>query len=136
MRDLDPLLNSLVNIDRKSLIAILSSEAEAARQLVTAARQRTASQRAKRHEAERLAARAVGCCPSSSTATSRRTCPSATSNSANPLNKSCVRGAKLIATRIRQGHALNRRERRLRCTAAKIQGRKATQIKRSDNVAQ
>ena len=58
MRDLDPLLNSLVNIDRKSLIAILSSEAEAARQLVTAARQRTASQRAKRHEAERLAARA------------------------------------------------------------------------------
>ena len=36
MRDLDALLNSLVNIDRKSLIAILSSEAEAARQLVSA----------------------------------------------------------------------------------------------------
>jgi hypothetical protein len=51
MRDLDALLNSLVNIDRKSLIAILSSEAEAARQLVSAARQRTASQRTKRREA-------------------------------------------------------------------------------------
>jgi hypothetical protein len=36
-------MNSLVNIDRKSLIAILSSEAEAARQLVNAALQRTAS---------------------------------------------------------------------------------------------
>jgi hypothetical protein len=55
MRDLDALLNSLVNIDRKSLIAILSSEAEAARQFVSAARQRTASQRAKRYEAERRA---------------------------------------------------------------------------------
>ena len=57
MRDLDALLNSLVNIDRNSLIAILSSEAEAARQFVNAARQRTASQRAKRHEAEQRAAR-------------------------------------------------------------------------------
>jgi hypothetical protein len=57
MRDLDALLNSLVNIDRKSLIAILSSEADAARQFVNAARQRTASQRAKRHEAGRRAAR-------------------------------------------------------------------------------
>jgi hypothetical protein len=51
MRDLDVLLNSLINIDRKSLIAILSSEVEAARQLVSAARQRTASQRTKRREA-------------------------------------------------------------------------------------
>ncbi|MEA2959831.1 MAG: hypothetical protein QOJ58_5870, partial [Alphaproteobacteria bacterium] len=34
MRDLDALLNSLINIDRKSLIAILSFEAEAARQSV------------------------------------------------------------------------------------------------------
>jgi hypothetical protein len=57
MRDLDALLNSLVNIDRKSLIAILSSEADAARQLVNAARQRTASQRAKRRDAEQRAAR-------------------------------------------------------------------------------
>jgi hypothetical protein len=56
MRDLDTLLNSLVNIDR-SLIAILSSEANAARQSVNAARHRTASQRAKRHQAERRAAR-------------------------------------------------------------------------------
>ncbi len=30
MRDLDALLNSLVNIDRDSLVAILTSEAEAA----------------------------------------------------------------------------------------------------------
>ena len=51
MRDLDALLNSLVNIDRKSLVAILSSEAEAARRSIISARQRTPSQRAKRHEA-------------------------------------------------------------------------------------
>ena len=57
MRDLDAFLNSLVNIDRNSLIAILCSEAEAARQSVSAARQRTASQRANRHEAELRAAR-------------------------------------------------------------------------------
>jgi len=43
MRDLDAFLNSLVNIDRNSLIAILSSEAEAARQSVNAARQRRLS---------------------------------------------------------------------------------------------
>ena len=57
MRDLDTLLNSLVNIDRTSLITILSSEAETARRLVNSARQRTASQRAKRHEAVQRAAR-------------------------------------------------------------------------------
>ena len=57
MRDLDALLNSLVNIDRDSLVAILTSEVEAAQRLVNSARQRTASQRAKRHEAEQRAAR-------------------------------------------------------------------------------
>ena len=57
MRDIDAFLNSLVNIDRNSLIEILSSEAETARQLVKTARQRTASQRAKRREAEQRAAR-------------------------------------------------------------------------------
>ena len=57
MRDIDALLNSLVNIDRNSLIAVLSSEAEGARQLVKAARQRTASQRAKRRAAEQHADR-------------------------------------------------------------------------------
>ena len=57
MRDLDALLNSLVNIDRNSLIAILTSEVDAAQQLVNSARQRTASQRAKRHEAVERAAR-------------------------------------------------------------------------------
>jgi len=57
MRDIDALLHSLVNIDRKSLIAILISEADAVRQLVNAARQRTASQRAKLREAEQRAAR-------------------------------------------------------------------------------
>ncbi len=57
MRDLDALLNSLVNIDRASLVAILSSEAETAQRLVNSARQRTASQRAKRHEAVQRAAR-------------------------------------------------------------------------------
>ena len=57
MRDLDALLNSLVNIDRHSLIAILTSEAEAARRSVEAARERTASQRAKRREAAEHLAR-------------------------------------------------------------------------------
>ena len=57
MRDLESLLNSLVNIDRTSLVTILSSEAEAARRSVNSARQRTASQRAKRHDAVQRAAR-------------------------------------------------------------------------------
>ena len=57
MRDLDALLNSLINIDRASLVAILSSEAEAARLLVNSGRQRTASQRAKRREAVEHATR-------------------------------------------------------------------------------
>jgi hypothetical protein len=57
MRDLDALLNSLVNVDRASLVAILSAEAEAAQRLVNSARQRTASQRAKRHAALERAAR-------------------------------------------------------------------------------
>jgi len=57
MRDLGALLNSLVNIDRNSLIAILSSEAEVAQRLVDSARQRTASQRAKRDEAVQRAGR-------------------------------------------------------------------------------
>jgi hypothetical protein len=57
MRDLDALLRSLVNIDRNSLIALLSSEAKIAAQLAKSARQRTASQRAKRHEAAERAAR-------------------------------------------------------------------------------
>jgi hypothetical protein len=51
MRDLEALLNSLVNIDRNSLIAILSSEAEVVQRLVDSTKQRTAAQRAKRDEA-------------------------------------------------------------------------------------
>jgi len=51
MRDLHALLTSLVNIDRNSLIAILTSEAEAAQRSLKAAKQRTASQRAKRRQA-------------------------------------------------------------------------------------
>jgi hypothetical protein len=89
MRDLDALLNSLVNIDRNTLIAILTSEAEAAQQLVNSARQRTASQRAKRHEAVERAAR-IGFCRSSSMARWRRRCPSATSRSANLLKTDCA----------------------------------------------
>jgi hypothetical protein len=57
MRDLDALLNSLVKIDRNSLVTILSSEAEVAQRLLTSARQRTPSQRAKRRGAEQRAAR-------------------------------------------------------------------------------
>ena len=50
MRDLDALLTSLINFDRESLIAILSSEAEDAERLAKHIRQRTASQRMKKHE--------------------------------------------------------------------------------------
>ena len=49
-RNLDALLTSLVNIDRHSLIAILTAEAEAAQRSVKAARQRTAAQRSKRRQ--------------------------------------------------------------------------------------
>jgi hypothetical protein len=47
MRDLDALLNSLVNVDRKSLIAILMSEAEKAEHQVRFSRLRTGAQRQK-----------------------------------------------------------------------------------------
>jgi hypothetical protein len=57
MRDLDALLNSLVNIDRDSLVAILSSEAEAAERLAHSIRTRTSTQRLKRQQAVERAAR-------------------------------------------------------------------------------
>ena len=57
MRDLDALLNSLVNLDRDSLIAILSSEAEAAERLANSIRTRTSTQRLKRQQAVELTAR-------------------------------------------------------------------------------
>jgi hypothetical protein len=57
MRDLDALLNSLVNIDRDSLVAILSSEAQTAERLANSIRTRTATQRLKRQNAVELAAR-------------------------------------------------------------------------------
>jgi hypothetical protein len=57
MRDLDALLNSLVNIDRDSLVAILSSEAEAAERLANSIRTRTSTQRLKRQQAVELATR-------------------------------------------------------------------------------
>ena len=57
MRDLDAFLNSLVNIDRDSLVAILSSEAEAAERLANSIRTRTSTQRLKRQQAVELAAR-------------------------------------------------------------------------------
>jgi hypothetical protein len=57
MRDLDAFVTSLVNIDRVSLIAVLSSESEAAARLAKSIRQRTASQRLKRRDAIERAAR-------------------------------------------------------------------------------
>ena len=51
MRDLDALLGSLVNIDRNSLIALLSSESAVAKRVAQSGRHRTAFQRAKRQEA-------------------------------------------------------------------------------------
>ena len=56
MRDLDALLTSLINFDRESLIAILSSEAEDAERLAKHIRQRTVSQRIKKRKViERVA---------------------------------------------------------------------------------
>jgi hypothetical protein len=57
VRYLDALLNSLVNIDRDSLVAILSSEAEAAERLANSIRTRTSTQRLKRQQAVELATR-------------------------------------------------------------------------------
>jgi hypothetical protein len=57
MRDLDALITSLVNINRDSLIAVLSSEAEAAARLVKSMPRRTRSQNARRCEAIDRAAR-------------------------------------------------------------------------------
>ena len=57
MRDLDALLNSLVNVDRKSLIAILMSEAEKAEHQVRFGRHRTGAQREKHRAVIELLAR-------------------------------------------------------------------------------
>jgi hypothetical protein len=57
MRDLDTLLNSLVNVDRKSLIAILMSEAEKAEHQVRFSRHRTGAQREKHRAVIELLAR-------------------------------------------------------------------------------
>ena len=57
MRDLDILLNSLVNVDRKSLIAILMSEAEKAEHQVRFSRHRTGAQREKHRAVIELLAR-------------------------------------------------------------------------------
>jgi hypothetical protein len=57
MRDLDALVTSLVNVDRDSLTAILSSEAAAAARLVKSMPRRTRSQNARRSEVIDRAAR-------------------------------------------------------------------------------
>jgi hypothetical protein len=57
MRDLDTLLNSLVNVDRKSLIAVLMSEAEKAEHQVRFSRHRTGAQREKHRAVIELLAR-------------------------------------------------------------------------------
>jgi hypothetical protein len=50
MREIETLLQSLINLDRPTLIAILCTEAQTAAKMVLNARQRTARQRAKRQE--------------------------------------------------------------------------------------
>ena len=57
MRDLDALVTSLVNVDRDSLTAILSSEAAAAARLVKSMPRRTRSQEVRRSEVIDRAAR-------------------------------------------------------------------------------
>ena len=57
MRDLNSFLNSLVNVDRETLIAILTSEAEKAEHQVRFSRHRTGTQREKHRAALELLAR-------------------------------------------------------------------------------
>ena len=88
MRDLDALLNSLVNIDRDSLVAILTSEAEAAERLANSIRTRTGTQRLKRQQAVELAARSTGFCFFSGMTKPGRTCRTPISLFANLLSAS------------------------------------------------
>jgi len=92
MRDIDALLHSLVNIDRKSLIAILISEADAVRQLVNAARQRNAPLPSVQNCARPNSAPpgSTGCCRSFGTATLQPACRIATLSSVKPSRKSFV----------------------------------------------
>ena len=86
MRDLDTLLNSLVNIDAKASLQLLFRRKPPSHLSVLLDR-RTASQD-KTTRGSNLLAGSTGSCPFSNTATLHRTCLRATSNSANPLNKS------------------------------------------------
>ena len=77
MRDLDALLNSLVNIDRNSLVASLSSESEAAQRFrLVSAPLRSAPSDTRRF---RVRLGSIGFWRSSSKATRRRRCQSAMS---------------------------------------------------------
>ncbi|WP_439374502.1 hypothetical protein ACRQ5Q_27855 [Bradyrhizobium sp. PMVTL-01] len=57
MRDVEVLLNSLVDVDRSMLISVLSMEVQTATKLAMSGHQRTAWQRAKRRSAIEHAAR-------------------------------------------------------------------------------
>ena len=93
MRDLDALLGSLVNIDRNSLIALLSSEFEAAKRVAQSVRHRTAFQRAKRQERRSEPLISTGFCRSYGTKKFRRRCLKVMLQFAYLLSKSCVREA-------------------------------------------
>jgi hypothetical protein len=56
MRDLESLLNSLANFDRRTLIALLSSEAERSERLAKSMRRRTGAQEEKHRDALRRVA--------------------------------------------------------------------------------
>ena len=99
MHDIDALLNSLVNIDRNSLIAIFLRKPKPPGGLripLDCALLRSALN-GTRPNCGPLGSTAS--CPSSSGAISQRPCLRATSNFANPSNKSCVRGANLATRR-------------------------------------
>jgi len=57
MRDVKALLNSLVDVDRDTLISVLSMEVQTAAKLAMSGHQRTAWQRAKRRSTVEHAAR-------------------------------------------------------------------------------
>ena len=57
MRDVEVLLNSLVDVDRDTLISVLSMEVQTAAKLAMSGHQRTAWQRAKRRSTVEHAAR-------------------------------------------------------------------------------
>jgi hypothetical protein len=93
MRDLDALLGSLVNIDKNSLIALLSSESEAAKRVARSfgIEQRFSAPSDKKRRSE--PPESTGFCRSCGMGKFQPRCLKVISQLADLLSKSCVFGA-------------------------------------------